>query len=197
MVTVKEFEELSPEKVIITEAELNDLKSFALENQRDDQNNYRPVLAQRNNRLYAQNFVGIIETKKNTTIEIIPKIDFTDNANDEDTRKIFLNMLRTWRGTRMAQLNQTNIKALRHFDMLDVFVRLFLDELVLLTKKGLARSYLSVENNIPVMKGRILFPQHIRTNIVDSSRIYVEYDEFSANRPANRLIHLTIDELTL
>ena len=46
-----------------------------------------------------------------------------------------------------------------------------------------------------MLKGRISFPQHIRTNIVDRSRFYVEYDEFSANRPANRLIHLTIYKL--
>ncbi len=195
MITVKEFEKLSPEKVRITEAELNDLRSFALENERDNEHNYRPVFIQKNNHLYAQNFVGVIETKKKTTIEILPKIDFIDSENDEDTRKIFLKMLRTWRGTRMAQLNQTNIKAMQHFNMLDIFIRLFLDELVLLTKRGLAQNYHAVEDNIPVLKGRILFTQNIRTNIVDRSRFYVEYDEFSANRPANRLIHLTIDEL--
>ena len=195
MLIIKEFDEIPLNAV--TNLELDDLKQFALENQIDGQGNYRPVLTMKNNRLYAQNFVGIIETKNKTTIEILPKIDFTDSENDENTKKIFLKMLRTWRGTRMAQLNQTNIKDMQHFNMLDIFIRLFLDELVLLTKRGLARNYHAVEDNIPVLKGRILFTQNIRTNIVDRSRFYVEYDEFSANRPANRLIHLTIDELIL
>ncbi len=193
MPAIKEFDELTEKKLKITSKEFSGLKEFALANLHDKQGNYRPVLVLKNDKLYAQNFVGILETSEGTIIEILPKIDLAEN--EEETKKIFLNMLRTWRGTRMAQLNQTNINALRHFNMLEVFIRLFLNDLVLLTKRGLARHYHLVEDNLPVLKGRIHFPQHIRANMVDRSKFYVEFDEFSANRPANRLIHLTIDRL--
>ena len=45
------------------------------------------------------------------------------------------------------------------------------------------------------LRGRILFPRHVRENLVDRSRFYVGYDEFTANRPANRLIHLALRHL--
>ncbi len=105
-------------------------------------------------------------------------------------------MLRDWRGFKsLAQFNLSHINAVRHFNMLEVFVHLFLNNLVLLTQRGLARHYQSEEDNQPYLRGRILFPQHIRENVANRARFYVGYDEFNANRPANRLIHSTIHKL--
>ena len=188
---VREHEELkglSPE-------ELRDLKEFALEHQRDDLGNYRPVLTVRNGKLKAGNYVGIIETRMRTVLEILPKVDFSDG--DENTKRILFKMLRTWRGFKsQAVFNESQINAVRRFNMLEVFVHLFLNNLVTLTQRGLARHYQPVEDNLPCLRGRILFPQHIRENASNRARFYVGYDEFNANRPANRLIHSTIQKLT-
>ena len=51
------------------------------------------------------------------------------------------------------------------------------------------------EANLPCLRGRILFAPHVRENLVDRSRFYVGYDEFTADRPANRLIHLALRQL--
>ena len=59
---IREHEELKG----LSQDELRDLKDFALENRTDVEGNYRPVLELKNNRLYAQNYVGIIETHKGT-----------------------------------------------------------------------------------------------------------------------------------
>ena len=61
MPVIKEYEEL-PE--CLGEDELSGLKAFALANQTDQQGNHRPVFVLKNNRLQAQNYVGIIETRK-------------------------------------------------------------------------------------------------------------------------------------
>ena len=71
---VREHEELKG----LSQEELEDLKEFALEHQHDDLGNYRPVLQARNGRLFAGNYVGIIETRKGTPLEILPKVDFAD-----------------------------------------------------------------------------------------------------------------------
>ena len=187
---IREHEELKG----LSQDEQQDLKEFALENQTDGEGNYRPVLELKNNRLYAQNYVGIIETHKGTVLEILPKVDFAEDT--EKTKRIFFNMLRFWRGFKsLAQFNASHINAVRRFNMLEVFVHLFLNNLVLLTQRGLARHYQSEEDNQPYLRGRILFPQHIRENVANRARFYVGYDEFSANRPANRLIHSTIHKL--
>ena len=191
---IKEHEELKD----LSPDDQQDLEKFALENQADEQDNYRPVLRLSNGKLYAQNYVGIIETHKGTVLEILPKVDF---AKDEDkektkTKECFFKMLRDWRGFKsLAQFNASHINAVQRFNMLEVFVHLFLNNLVLLTQRGLARHYQPEEDNQPYLRGRILFPQHIRENIANRARFYVGYDEFSANRPANRLIHSTIHKL--
>ncbi len=190
---VREHEELTG----LSDEELKGLKDFAIENQADELNNYRPVLTVRNGRLFAGNYVGIIETRKGTVLEILPKVDFVEGAEIEETKRVFFNMLRTWRGFKSAaQFNESQINAVRRFNMLEVFAHLFLNNLVMLTQRGLARQYQPVEENLPCLRGRIQFPQHIRENMANRARFYAGYDVFSANRPANRLIHSTIKELT-
>ena len=186
---VREYEDLKG----LSEDEIQGLKEFALENQTDRQGNYRPVLVSRNNQLRTQNYVGIIETRKQTVLEILPKVDFVEDA--ENNRQIFLDMLRAWRGFKWAQLHESGIRAVRRFNMWEVFVWLFLNNLVLLAQRGLARHYQPVEDNLPRLRGRILFPQHIRENSTNQARFYVGYDEFTTDRPANRLIHSAIQKL--
>jgi len=154
-----------------------------------------PVFAVRNGRLYAQNHVGIVETPRGTVIEILPKIDLSSDGY-EDTRRVFLTMLRDWRGLRPAQLDGASIRAISRFDMFEALVHHFLTSVVLLTRRGLARTYRTREANLPRLRGRILFPRHVRENLVDRSRFFVGFDEFTANRPANRLIHLALRRLS-
>lgn len=199
--TIREYEPL-PEKKL-TDNELQNLKDFALGNQTDnEQGNPRRVLTWKNGELIAQNYVGVIETRKGTVLEILPKVDFGESEEaeekeniEEKTRKIFLEMLRAWRGLKSAQFNEANIRDVRNFNMWEVFIHLFLTNLVLLTQRGLARGYQPQENNLPCLRGRILFTPHIRENSANRARFYVGYDEFTADRPVNRLIHSALHKL--
>ena len=174
-------------------AEQDDLRRFALANMGEDGPHARPVLTERNGRLHARNHVGIIETRQGTVVEILPKVDFGGStAKEEQTRQVFLDMLRCYRGLRFAQFDQASIRELSHYPMLNVFVRLFLEDLLRLTKRGLARHYQTVEDNLPCLRGRVQFAEHIRRNAANGARFYCEFDEFTADRPVNRLIHTTI-----
>lgn len=197
--TVREYEPLRKK---LADSELQDLKEFADENETDEQGNHRPVLKRENGELRAQNYVGIIETRKGTVLEILPKVDLGESGEVEEkeniekkTRDIFLEMLRAWRGLKSAQFNEANIRDVRNFNMWEVFIRLFLTNLVLLTQRGLARGYQPQEENLPCLRGRILFTPHIRENFANRARFYVGYDEFTADRPVNRLIHSALHKL--
>ena len=215
VLVLQEYEPLTG----LREDELRDLERFAHAQPTDAEGRHRPVLALRHGRLHAQNYVGIIETRQGTAIEILPKIDLASVENEsrgpnrhggeqtdgiadsargrhERTRRVFLTMLRDWRGLGQAQLDAASIREVRRFDMLEAFVHLFLTSVILLTRRGLARAYRTREANLPCLRGRILFPPHVRENLVDRSRFYVGYDEFTADRPANRLIHLALRRLT-
>ena len=201
----------------LDENERRELERFAFAQATDADGERRPVLALRNGVLHAQNCVGVIETRRGTVIEILPKIDLakvgdemsttrpgdpaggsadSSTGRDEETRRVFLTMLRDWRGFGQAQLDAAGIRAVCRFDMLEAFVHLFLTSVIRLTRRGLARAYRTREANLPCLRGRILFPPHVRENLVDRSRFYVGYDEFTADRPANRLIHLALRRLT-
>ena len=214
LLVFREYEPLTG----LRDDELRDLERFAQAQPTDAEGRHRPVLAFQHGRLHARNYVGIIETRQGTTIEILPKIDLanvgkesrrpngyggdqTDDTADssgslhERTRRVFLAMLRDWRGLGQAQLNAASIREVRRFNMLEAFVHLFLTNVIVLTRRGLARAYRTREANLPCLRGRILFPPHVRENLVDRSRFYVGYDEFTADRPANRLIHLALRRL--
>ena len=139
----------------------------------------------RGGKLAAGNVVGVITTKRGTMVEILPKIDLGDqqDTNDEITKRQFLKMLRRYRGLNKAlQLPESSIGWMRQFPMLEVFIRLFLENLNRLVRGGLARRYLPVEENLPHLRGRLLFREQIRYNLTNETRFFVAHDELSVNR---------------
>ena len=152
----------------------------------------------RNGHLNATNYVGIYTTRSEAVIEILPKFDLGVEPEDqiEKTRTIFLSMLRHWRGKGFRQLSDSQIRSLRNFPMLEAFVYLFLANVQELVHRGLARQYVQMEENLTYLRGRLLFAEHIKENLVNRSRFFVSHDEFSENRPANRLIRTVLELLT-
>ena len=183
VVTVREHDSLA--NVGLDKEELNELAGFA-----------RDVLKRPDGDLAASNFVGMVTTRRGTALEILPKIDLDHEADDpiERTRQIFLEMLRPWRRV-PKPLPDSDIRSLSRFPMLEVFVRQFLNFLSTLIRGGLSRRYINVEENLPYLRGRLLFSDHLRQNASNRSRFYISHDELSVNRPANRLIHAALQSL--
>ena len=179
-----------------------DKLGFPAEEEREELTVFQGVFKQDlDGTLRASNYVGIISTKRGTLIEILPKIDLgsefepdSDMAK-EKTKNLFLPMLRCWRGFGEKVLRESDIRPLSKFPMLEIFVRRFLDNLNTLTRGGLARRYIPVEENLPYLRGRLLFREHVRENLTNQARFYVSHDELSVDRPANRLIHSALTRL--
>ncbi len=198
---LREYDQLDRDQHGLDDGEWEGLVAFARANQRDRHGNYRPVLGfdASGRKLRATNYVGILTTRRGRPIEILPKIDLAVDASgaksDEETRRVFLEMLRTWRGLRHAELPPSSIRSLKRFPMLEAFVFLFLHNLAHLARHGLARRYVPVEDNLPYLRGRLLFREQLRENLTNRARFFVAHDEFNANRPANRLIRSTMSRL--
>ena len=192
---VREYEEIAG----LDEEEGKALSKLALEEHRDASGDYRRVLSARGGGIYAANYVGIVEVSRKTTLLILPKVDLADGDDEKHTgtRKAFLTMLRDWRWLREARFPEASIGDLKRFEMWEAFYFLFLQSVVRLAQRGLARRYRTVENNLPFLRGRIRFPEHLRQNAVNRARFFVGYDEFSADRPANRLIRTALDWLAV
>ena len=138
-----------------------------------------------------QNYVGVINIDNKFQIEILPKIGIDD---DNELRNIFLKMLsslKEFKGKsfKNAQLNDSNLP------IYEIFIKMYLNEVQELLKKGLKSDYVTLEGNIPYFRGKFLVNQHIKYNSVRKDRFYMAYDEFHNNRPENRLIKSTLLKL--
>lgn len=144
----------------------------------------------------AKNYVGIITMNDGTTIEILPKVysAIEDDANASRTKKLLLDMLKTLRDAPYKALQTTNVN-IEKMNIFEIFIRMFVDEVFFIVKRGLKCSYESIEENATFFRGKMKFSQQIRHNYIHKERSYVEYDAFTVNRPENRLLKATLQYL--
>lgn len=146
--------------------------------------------------LKAKSFVGVIETKDGTVVEILPKIFDGEDAELDKTRAIFLGMLSCLSDTPFIEGGTARLLT-EKMNIMEVFISMFLQELGALLQKGILREYVNVEENRSYLKGKLLFSKHIKANLVHKERFYISFDEFMNDRPENRLIKSTLRLLSL
>lgn len=141
--------------------------------------------------LCAQNYVGVIQTKDGTTIEILPKIQ---NIDECESKKVLIKMLKTLRKSPFKNFNMANLKSTK-MPLLEIFITMFLEELSKLVQKGIKSDYVTKEENLKFLKGKLLIGQQIKHNTVHKERFFVEYQEFNSDRIENQLIKTTLEYL--
>ena len=183
----KEYDLITKDK--IPAQAFNDLKKFA-----SHEENYQFIdVARGGNALRLKNYVGTIVTKDGTVIEILPKI-YGSEDNDLETKKILLNMLKTLKKSPFKNINKASLQTV-DINIFEIFIAMFLEELTELIKKGIKSDYLSKEENSSYLKGKIKLTSHLRHNLLNKERFYIEFDEYSSNRVENKLIKTTLLKL--
>jgi len=164
----------------------NQLEKFVLENE----NEYLKLTSKKGfgKILQAQNFVGLIQMKDGTTIEILPKIK---NLENDTLKQILLKMLKTLKNYPFKTFNTANLQNSK-MPLLEIFICMFLDEMDKLIKRGIKSDYISKEENLKFLKGKLKLNEQIKKNFIHKERFFVEYDEFLSDRIENRLIKTTL-----
>ena len=80
-------------------------------------------------------------------------------------------------------------------NLYELFINMYLQEVRRLVKIGLKSAYVTTEDNLSCFKGKLQVGQHIKHNLAHKEQFYVAYDEYSQNRPENRLIKATLLKL--
>jgi len=142
--------------------------------------------------LQAINYVGVIQTKDGTTIEILPKI--SDKEKVEKSKEILIKMLKTLRKSPFKNFNMANVQS-KNMPLLEIFISMFLEELAKLVQKGIKSDYIPKEENLKFLKGKLKISEQIKQNSIHKERFFVAYDEFSSDRVENRLIKTTLQYL--
>lgn len=181
----------------LPEAVFTNLENFILENNEDNKTEaveFLKITTKRNvgKVICAKNYVGLIQTKDGFQIQILPKIYFTGIL---ETKKIFIRMLRSMKDFPGKVFNDAGLRT-DNMNLYEIFINMYIQELHNLVKKGVKSAYLSVEDNESFYKGKLMIKEHIYCNAVHKERFYIKYDEFSVNRPENKLIKSTLMKLS-
>ncbi len=141
--------------------------------------------------IQAQNYVGVIQTKNGTTIEIIPKIR---EVSEEKSKNILVRMLKTLKKSPFKNFNMANLKSSK-MPLLEIFITMFVEELAKLIQKGIKNDYVKKEENLKFLKGKLKINEQIKRNYIHKERFYVEFQEYLSDRVENRLIKTTLQYL--
>jgi 5-methylcytosine-specific restriction enzyme subunit McrC len=151
----------------------------------------------------AKQYVGVISLG-GQLVQVLPKVFSSDRSlsgvevpsdydnsikNDNITGLMYLLKL-----TKKLKINEVELaKLCKHTDsMLEVFIRLFADNLLELLQNDYRRNYVAQEDNLKFVKGKINFTKHLRHNYIDKSKFYCNYDEYESNILLNQLLKATV-----
>ena len=199
--TIKEYDSFVCEKTVpgytaLPQKTFNQLKSFVLSNRNEESDalDLMSISAKKNGIgevITAKNYVGVISMDDGTRIEILPKICSNESYTDDQVKRLLVKMIRTLSDTPYKTV-QTSLVDTAKMNIFEIYIRMFIDEIFYIVKRGLKCDYQAIQSNENAIKGKIIFSEHIKRNIAHKEKVYVEYDEFNVNRPENRLIKSTL-----
>jgi 5-methylcytosine-specific restriction enzyme subunit McrC len=136
-------------------------------------------------------FVGVIRAPNGFQIEVLPKVGKAIGGSHKEARQLLIEMLRCLGGFRHIQTDSAKLAATK-MPLLDVFIGEFLRAVEHIIKRGLRSGYVLHQDNLFALRGKLHLTQHLRQNLCRKDRFFSEYDEFSTNRPENRLLHTAL-----
>lgn len=150
-------------------------------------------LTQRRGRRAVQvtNFVGVMRAPDGYQIEVLPKVGKAIGGGDVEARQLLIEMLRCLGGFRHIQTDSAKLFA-TCMPLLEVFIAEFLRAVQHLVKRGLRSDYRTQQDNLFALRGKLRMAAHLRHNLCRRDRFFAEFDEFSPNRPENRLLHAAL-----
>ena len=132
-------------------------------------------------------YTGIIQLKDGTYLEILPKL--RGNTIDE-SRRIFENLVLASKNlTREYKHNKDVVsQTKKNKHVIEILISVFCDDLYEILKKGVKKSYIRKSENLNKYKGKLNFAQHIKHNITNQSRFFVNYSELSLDIAENKIL---------
>ncbi len=199
--TIWNAKDLLPDKpedqfdcIFLDDRSFKSLKNFVAENNDPDSEVEQAFSLHRKKGkdfIKVKNYVGVVETRQGTTIEILPKIyqpkKFNDSERIKESKFILLKMLRSLRNAPFKSIDQAHLKASR-LPIIEIFISVFLKEMEKLLKRGIKHFYSTVEENQKYLKGKLIFNETLKHNVVHRERFFVQFDEFKSDIPQNRIL---------
>ncbi|WP_278600989.1 McrC family protein, partial [Clostridium tertium] len=143
------------------------------------------------NRIKFINYVGIISVG-NLVIEILPKISITNDIVKD--RKMLMFMLSKCNKI-SVNINEAIETSIVSQSLLDILAKIFTKKFLLELQKGLYLEYVTQEDSLNKIKGKVMLTQNAKVNYINKSKVYCRYDEFTENNTFNSILLRTTNLL--
>lgn len=184
--------EFSEGNIGISEKAFNEVKLYILQHKSNSTMFMTPDYTRKyGETLKAKQYVGVIETNSGISIEILPKIY---PYGIDNIRPIFIKMLKELKSFPFKSFNSASLASSK-MPIFEIFIKMFLEELTILIKKGIKSDYTHNEENSNYLKGKLRVAEHLRRNVVHKEKLSIEFDEYQLNRIENQIIKKTLEVL--
>ena len=144
------------------------------------------ILVDHHRHLTARQMVGVIAAP-GCSLEILPKIDPEETQTDGAIRHRLVHMLDVALGLNLGG-GQASSMARQNETLLDILIRLFADRLLAEARRGLPRTYLAQEADLPVLRGRLNVRRQFTYNAVRPDRLACRFDNLMVDTPLLRIM---------
>ncbi|RVI50181.1 McrC family protein [Sinorhizobium meliloti] len=139
-----------------------------------------------------QNYVGVIETPCGTRIEILPK-HVSGIFDVAKIRSLLITMITESIGLKPRRAGNAHVEAF-NLPLTEWFAEVFLDEASDLIRRGLRSAYSALEARETFLRGRLDVAKQIRAS-GGLHQFNVQLDEYSLDRPENRIMRSAIEHV--
>lgn len=135
-------------------------------------------------------WAGVLNAPDGFQVEVLPKTG-RKSADAAGARRLLLEMLRCLGEFRHLEVGSAHLAAER-MPLMEVFIQALLQSVETVVQRGLRSDYTSQQANLFTLRGKLLVSEQLRQNLLRPDRFYAAFDEFSANRAENRLLHAAL-----
>lgn len=141
------------------------------------------------NRIHFKNYVGVFQVG-NMIIEILPKADkneITNDAGKNKWHKALIHMLQMCGDIKIDSISSADLR-LQNITLIELFFKAFIDEVKVIVHSGLTRRYRHKSDNLPFLKGRLVFNKHLSENCLHKEMFYTVHQVYDHNNIYNQII---------
>lgn len=136
----------------------------------------------------ATNWVGTLGLGRRV-IEVVPKIDTSSGALSEArTRENLLQMIARAGIVPVTEADTARMSGSAGDPLLVAYLGLYVEKLTREWRRGAVKEYVSRSENRNFLRGKLLFQDQLRVNLVQHQRFFTACDEFIEDGPVSRLL---------
>lgn len=157
----------------------------------------RPTVRGRVRHIQAAQHVGVVRLR-NRTVQVLPKIyQLSETADEQDrANEATRNLLYMLERAGDLRVREHELAPLLRFgaDWFEILTRVLASHLLEEWQRGAYRTYTTVEDNSPVLKGKWMISQQLK-HPTRRHIFSVAYDEFTADNQLNRVFRFVVERL--